>query len=643
MVFSRMSLIRVLKGNGTVRWLATTTLAEVVGESLNRQLPLGYRIMRLVSRSNYLRDAAIRRQRRATRPAISTVTRTGLGGLDVDQTVTVLNEKGFAVGIALPPDCLAKILTFCSKAPFIDDYNPDPLLIDMVDETVPRPGRLAYRCVNPHKVCEAVDKLTRDPAIVAVARGYLKTEPLLRSSRIFWSYPDLSEGYSPLWGFHYDIDDYKFLKLFFYLNDVDIDRGPHVIIEGTHQRKNWFEKNHRRLTDGQAESRYKDRIRVMTGSAGCGFFEDTFCYHKGAKPQKRRLVLEFEYALSMGANPQEEPCFRAANAGVCDARNFMTSVLCPVCVADSCSPLETLEHYHLYRCHNCELQFWDPMRNPGHQWYEEAARYVLRDKVRDRPRLYWRHRQFLRRTLPQGSRILDMGCGVGAFVAHCEAKGYEAIGIDIDRNAIAAARDALGLRQVYALSLDEFTQRPEAHRFDAITFFEVLEHLDEPARFISTIKRLLKPAGCIALSVPNRARWHLLPLEDVPPNHLTRWNVAALGRFLDSQGFEVLEISENPLSLQLATSVVSGKLNDWVPGLRHLKLNFLSRSAKLVTSPEESRARAARRGYRLLAWLWTTALYAPAGFVVPYARLTGKKGDCIYCLAQLRSGNGLMN
>jgi len=296
-----VKLVRILKGNRTVRWLANTTLAEVVGESLNRRLPLNYRVMRLVSRSNYLRDVAIRRHCRVKRRAIRTADGTVFGGLNITETVKNLNEEGFAIGIDLPPDYLAKVLAFSAQAPFIDDYDPDPVLIDMANEMAPRPARLAYRCVNPHERCEVIDKLTRDPALVAVARGYLKTEPLLRFSRVFWSYPDLSEGYNPSYGFHYDIDDYKFLKLFFYLNDVDIDRGPHVIIEGTHKRKDWFEKNHRRLTDEQAESRYKDSIRVMTGSAGCGFFEDTFCYHKGAKPRKRRLMLEFQYAISNAA------------------------------------------------------------------------------------------------------------------------------------------------------------------------------------------------------------------------------------------------------------------------------------------------------------------------------------------------------
>ncbi len=301
MSVSPLGWVRMLKQGSTIRRLSNTTLAEVVGESLNRRLPLNYRIMRLVSRSNHLRNAAIRHHSRATRPAITTTAETLFGGLDVNETLRSLDEKGFAVGIVLPPDNVAKILAFCAEAAFVDDYSKDPLSVDPEDERIPWPGRLTYRCPNPHKQCEVVDKLTRDPVLVAVARAYLKTEPLLRSSRIFWSYPDLSQGYNPLYGFHYDIDDYKFLKQFFYLNDVDLDRGPHVIIEGTHKRKNWFEKNHRRLTDEQAENRYRGRIRVIAGSSGHGFFEDTFCYHKGAKPRKRRLVLEFQYAISSAA------------------------------------------------------------------------------------------------------------------------------------------------------------------------------------------------------------------------------------------------------------------------------------------------------------------------------------------------------
>jgi len=297
----KQNLLRVLKSNRAIRWLNSTTFAEVALESLNTRLPLNYRLMRLVSRSNRLRRAAIHRCSQIRRESIQTTAQTVVPTLDIDKAASELHQKGFATGLFLQPDFTQQILKFCKTAQFIDDYSKEGMLIDPLDDSAPRPGRLAYRCSNPHKQCEAIDKLTRDPALVEVARRYLAAEPLLRSSRIFYSYPDLCEGYNPLYGFHYDIDDYKFLKLFFYLCDVDQDHGPHVIIEGTHNHKNWFEKNHRRLTDEQAQGRYGDRIRVMLGKTGQGFFEDTFCYHKGAKPRKRRLMLEFQYAISAAA------------------------------------------------------------------------------------------------------------------------------------------------------------------------------------------------------------------------------------------------------------------------------------------------------------------------------------------------------
>jgi hypothetical protein len=297
----KTTVARFLKKNPAFHWLNNTTFAEVTLETLNMRLPLNYRVMRLVSRSNHLRRAAIHRCSRTKRNRIQTTAQTVVPELDVARTVSELNRKGFAAGLVLPPAYVDEILAFCATAQFVDDYSTEKLFIDPQDDTMPRPGRLAYRCMNPHKLCAAVDKLTRDPALVEVARQYLTAEPLLRSSRIFWSYPDLSEGYNPLYGFHYDIDDYKFLKLFFYLCDVNEDRGPHVIIEGTHNHKDWFEKNHRRMTDQQAQARYGERIKVMLGKTGQGFFEDTFCYHKGAKPKKKRLMLEFQYAISAAA------------------------------------------------------------------------------------------------------------------------------------------------------------------------------------------------------------------------------------------------------------------------------------------------------------------------------------------------------
>src|SRR5260370_38394045 len=106
---TQSSLARTLKANTTIRWLSNTTLVEVVAESLNMRLPLSYRIMRLLSRSNHLRNAAIRFHSRRRREPLNTTTETVFGGLEVNDTVRALEEKGFVVGFLLTRDMVAKI------------------------------------------------------------------------------------------------------------------------------------------------------------------------------------------------------------------------------------------------------------------------------------------------------------------------------------------------------------------------------------------------------------------------------------------------------------------------------------------------------------------------------------------------------
>jgi len=85
-----------------------------------------------------------------------------------------------------------------------------------------------------------------------------------------------------------------------------MERGPHVIIGETHKSKNLFEIKNRRISDDVAEQRYRNKVNIITGKAGTGFFEDTFCYHKGMHPNKRRLLLQFEYAVNDFGNHDNE-------------------------------------------------------------------------------------------------------------------------------------------------------------------------------------------------------------------------------------------------------------------------------------------------------------------------------------------------
>ena len=105
--------------------------------------------------------------------------------------------------------------------------------------------------------------------------------------------------------------------------------------------------------------------------------------------------------------------------------------------------------------------------------------------------------------VPAGIRLLDVGCSRGHFVAAAVAAGFAGEGVEPAPQIAAAAR-ATGLT-VHPGLLDE--QRFPAASFDAVTLFEVIEHLRKPRTLLAECHRILKPRGVLVLSTGNTASW----------------------------------------------------------------------------------------------------------------------------------------
>lgn len=214
---------------------------------------------------------------------------------------------------------------------------------------------------------------------------------------------------------------------------------------------------------------------------------------------------------------------------------------CPVCLAET--KLQFVEKhgdYTINRCPACDVVFSDPMKNPGADWYEKSEMYAVGRVLHTA--VGWQHNQFILDKDTYGKRLLDVGCGPGAFLSEAKKKGYEVWGLDFDRENVKVAKKRFGLKNIYAKSVADLARDFSGQKFDVITFFEVLEHLDDPTRFMGEIRGILESRGHIALSLPNRDRT-LDPLGegDYPPNHLTRWNRECLTAFLERNGFEVVK------------------------------------------------------------------------------------------------------
>ena len=103
-------------------------------------------------------------------------------------------------------------------------------------------------------------------------------------------------------------------------------------------------------------------------------------------------------------------------------------------------------------------------------------------------------------TYPAGSRVLEVGCGIGAQTVALATRSPGARFVSIDRQAesVAQARlaaQAAGLDNVECLQADVLALPFEAASFDHVFVCFVLEHLADPGAALARLRRLLKPGG----------------------------------------------------------------------------------------------------------------------------------------------------
>jgi len=142
-----------------------------------------------------------------------------------------------------------------------------------------------------------------------------------------------------------------------------------------------------------------------------------------------------------------------------------------------------------------------------------------------------------------GARLLDMGCGNGAFLLRARNAGWEVVGVDFDAKAVEVAR-AQGL-DVRLGGIDNL--EPFVEQFDVITMSHVIEHVHHPLEVLRVCYKLLKPGGFLWLETPNiaseghqlfGANWRGLE----PPRHLVLFTLEAMRETLKKAGFVDMEV-----------------------------------------------------------------------------------------------------
>lgn len=246
---------------------------------------------------------SLRRTKRLSAAALPTY----VEEVNVDEAARTISRDGFFPGLNLRSEIVEQLLQFSATATCFGDGKTNYPFIygdrEIAEQHFGRTFRLG-RYNHAFLACPVLQALASDSQLLAIARKYLQTEPVLLGGRIWWSFAGpaaTEEQMKAGQGFHYDIDGYRAVTFFFYLTDVGPANGPHVYIRGSHMKKRLRHtvSMYKGRSDDEIERCYGLESQVVScGPAGSGFAEDIFGFHKGLHPESGdRLILQLRYGL----------------------------------------------------------------------------------------------------------------------------------------------------------------------------------------------------------------------------------------------------------------------------------------------------------------------------------------------------------
>ncbi|HEV3085657.1 MAG TPA: class I SAM-dependent methyltransferase [Candidatus Elarobacter sp.] len=162
-------------------------------------------------------------------------------------------------------------------------------------------------------------------------------------------------------------------------------------------------------------------------------------------------------------------------------------------------------------CAGCRIAYQTPRPSPAAslaymnmRWRSQDA-YVA-DAGQQRARAETQL-QLLAPLVPEGGRVLDFGAGPGTFVRVAREAGWEAVGVERSESARERARSANSV---------ELLPDPAGagDGFDAITMWDVVEHLRDPQRIVETLRPLLRRGGWMIFETGNWESWRRVEFGD---------------------------------------------------------------------------------------------------------------------------------
>lgn len=225
----------------------------------------------------------------------------------------------------------------------------------------------------------------------------------------------------------------------------------------------------------------------------------------------------------------------------------MSKPTCPLCRALHLDLLFEKHAIPYFQCARCRFIFSTPATNANFaptltDFGPAYLSYLQGDSPHRRRELRALHEVVTRYTDLENRLILDVGCGGGQWVRHLRSQGYLAYGVE--PSTVVFNHFLRGEDYFYAGDIQSYAAGTDK-RFDVITAFDVLEHLEAPIPFLQTLATLASPQAWVVLSFPDVGslparvlgkQWHYYNKY-----HLSYFSQSTLERAATQLGYQVVD------------------------------------------------------------------------------------------------------
>ena len=234
------------------------------------------------------------------------VSKTLFSDVNVDQAVRSIRETAVYTPVTLPPDVVAELRQIAETADLEGISRRGKQFFryaDVKDAHLPNGELVLMGRVADATKFPMANRVAEDPVALSVMSGYLGYTPTRWEINLFWSFAsdaalEARKVATQTTEFHFDVHSYNFAYAAYYLLDTDRNNGAHVMITHSHKNKPtaWLFGSANQKDDVIYAHYPKDKVLIIEGKAGTGFWQDSSCYHKALPPEKsERLLFQVRY------------------------------------------------------------------------------------------------------------------------------------------------------------------------------------------------------------------------------------------------------------------------------------------------------------------------------------------------------------